>query len=258
MYNYSVRTGYFGEIKAVAFDIDGTLYKELPFNLIVAPYFIFHLNFFLKYNKVRKELRLLQESKPVDSSLSSQDLTLSDGVYRDFRLAQASLLAEKLKCTPEQAQAKIEKIVYSGLKKFYEKLAPYSGAVEFIRRLKENNLSVSILSDFPPEQKGEIWGIKSYCDFLLGSEQTGALKPSSYVFEKLREQLNISADEILYVGNNYKYDICGSKNAGMKAAWIVRKQKKSAEKISRLQSPAPDLIFTKYSDLEDKFFNKNI
>ena len=93
------------QVKAVAFDIDGTLYKELPFNLMVSPYFLLHLNFFLKYNKVRKELR---HNKP-------------EGFYENFNQAQSELLASKLKCTPQQAQDKLNKIVYEGLKKYYRR-----------------------------------------------------------------------------------------------------------------------------------------
>lgn len=229
-----MRTEYFGEIKAVAFDIDGTLYKELPFNLRVAPYFLIHLNFFLPFNKVRKELR---HNKP-------------EGFYDDFNSEQVRLLSEKLKCSPKKAEKKLNKIVYEGLKKYYQKLKPYKGARDFIKRLKETGIKVAILSDFPPEQKGDIWGIKDYCDFLLGSEQTGALKPSPHVFSVLQKTLNIPAEEILYVGNNHKYDIEGSKKAGMKAAWIITPGKKRSGTTSEIA----DVIFTEYSELETKFF----
>lgn len=225
----------FKEIKAVAFDIDGTLYKELPFNLMVTPYFLLHLNFFLKYNKVRKELR---HNKP-------------DGYYEDFNGEQANLLAQKLNCSTEKASQKLNRIVYEGLKKFYSKLKPYKGALDFIRRLKEAGIKVAVLSDFPPEQKGEIWGIKAYCDYLIGSEHTGALKPSPYVFSVLQETLGIPAEQILYVGNNHKYDVEGSKKAGMKSAWIITPSKKCSGATSELA----DIIFTEYSELENAFFN---
>ncbi len=229
-----VQINDFKEIKAVAFDIDGTLYKELPFNILVTPYFLLHLNFFLKYNKVRKELR---HNKP-------------DGFYEDFNKAQSELLAQKLNCSTEKAQQKLNKIVYEGLKKFYAKLKPYKGALDFICHLKEAGIKVAVLSDFPPEQKGEIWGIKPYCDFLIGSEHTGALKPSPYVFSVLQETLGVNANEILYVGNNHKYDVEGSKKAGMKSAWIITPAKKRAGTSSNLA----DIIFTEYSELENIFF----
>lgn len=228
----------FGEIKAVAFDIDGTLYKELPFNIRVTPHFLINLRFFLNYNKVRKELRI---NKP-------------DGFYDDFNKAQADLLAEKLKCSSEKAQAKLNKIVYSGLKKYYQKLKPYKGALDFIMHLKSEGIKVAVLSDFPPEQKGDLWGIKQHCDFLIGSEQTGALKPSPYVFSVLQKTIDIPPEQILYVGNHHKYDIEGSKKAGMKAAWIITPSKKRKGVTSDLA----DFIFTQYSELDKHFFEKNI
>ena len=45
------------EIKAVAFDIDGTLYRTWKFNIRMPFHFFIHCFFFLKYGLVRNELR---------------------------------------------------------------------------------------------------------------------------------------------------------------------------------------------------------
>ena len=42
------------EIKAVAFDIDGTLYPNYRLYIKMAFYFLKNLKFFLHYNKIRK------------------------------------------------------------------------------------------------------------------------------------------------------------------------------------------------------------
>ncbi len=223
-----------GEIKAVAFDIDGTLYRESNLYIRIIPHFLRNLIFFSKYGKARKELREID-------------------FYQDFSKAQADMMAKKLKCTPEQAVQKLDSIVYTGLKKYFPRFNACKGAKELIQRLKSNNIKIAVLSDFPPEQKGNIWGIKEYCDVILGSEEMGALKPSPHVFKTLATKLNTPAEEILYVGNHHLYDVIGPKKAGMKAAWIITPFKNWLGKKSK----EADITFCHYIDLEKFIFDNN-
>ena len=218
----SLTTKNFGEIKAVAYDIDGTLYETWKLNIRLPLHFLTHLYFFSKYNKARKDLRKM-------------------GITSDFKKEQIKYMADALSCSEEQAHSKLEKIVYSGLKSHFVKIKPCKNALESVKAFKNAGLKIALLSDFPPEQKGELWGIKPYCDVILGSEDCGALKPSSIPFEKMAEALGVNPEEILYVGNSYKYDVLGSKNAGMKAAWFTKKKKDKTGKA--------DLVFREYSSL---------
>ncbi len=187
-------------IQAVAFDIDGTLYSSTLFNIIVAPHFISHLRFFLHYNKVRKILH-------------------RTAVLPDFFEYQARLLADELNCSSEKAHDLIQSRVYDGLVPLFKILKPYPHVNETFRRFKENGLKLGILSDFPPEQKGDIWGTGPICDVVMGSEKTGALKPSVYTFGTLAQELGVPAENILYVGNSKRSDVRGAKAAGMQTAW---------------------------------------
>lgn len=232
VYNKFVFSNYFGEIQAVAFDIDGTLYKEINLNIRVFPRIICHPYFFAKYNKARKVLRQKES-------------------YEDFRKAQIELMGQYLHCSAEKAGEKLNKIVYDGLKKYFKKFGPYKGVYELICRLEKAGLKIALLSDFPPEQKGDIWGIKEHCQIILGSEEIGALKPSPFVFTKLAEKLQTSPDKILYVGNHHKYDVLGPKKSGMKAAWIIS----PVEAFFGRKSKIADLTFSKYSQLENKIFD---
>lgn len=232
MYNGSVFTNHFDEIQAVAFDIDGTLYKEINLNIRIFPVVFRHPVFFIKYGKVRKVLR-------------------NKEFYPDLIKEQDILMAKYLHCSEKEARDKLKTIVYDGLKKYYTKFNAYKGALELICRLKQNNVKIALLSDFPPEQKGDVWGIKEHCDIALGSEEIGALKPSSYVFTELAKRLGCDKEKILYVGNNHKYDIVGPKKIGMKAAWIISPLKAFFRKKSKIA----DFTFSKYSQLENKLFD---
>ncbi|HBG35762.1 MAG TPA: HAD family hydrolase, partial [Treponema sp.] len=50
------------EIKAIAFDIDGTLYPNWRLNIRVLPYFLKNIRFFLAFKKVRD---ILHQTAPL-------------------------------------------------------------------------------------------------------------------------------------------------------------------------------------------------
>ena len=189
-------------IKAVAFDIDGTLYPSWRLYIRMGGYFFKNLFFYRKFNKVRGRLH---RTAPLP----------------DFFEYQSILLAEEAGLSVKDAKQKIRDICYDGLMPYLKNVKPFRNMYESILALKNAGLKIAILSDFPPEQKGDIWGVKNLCDVCIGSEESGALKPSIYPFGILAKKLELSPHEILYVGNSIKYDILGAKHAGMKAAYII-------------------------------------
>lgn len=221
-----------GEIKAIAFDIDGTLYRTISLNSRVAFHFIWNLSLFRKFNTVRNEMHDFPEPLP------------------NFMEVQAQKMAQKMGCSNEEAYMTIDKIAYGGLVPYFERIKPYKGVVAFIKNIKEKGLKVGVLSDFPPEQKGELWGLKPYCDVILGTEQIGALKPAAYPFLVLAEQLGVKPEEILYVGNSHRYDIDGAANAGLKSAWLVSPLPGILGKKSR----KANITFWSYKKLYKKLF----
>jgi putative hydrolase of the HAD superfamily len=187
-------------VKAIAFDIDGTLYSDWSLYIRLVPHVTKHFSFFLAYNRVRKKLR---ETAPLP----------------DFFEYQARLLAEDMHIETAEARELIDSVIYKGLKQYFPKIKPLAHSIQAIQSFKAAGYKIAILSDFPPEQKGDVWGVVPLCDVVLGSEEIGALKPSKYVFGMLAKALGVSASEILYVGNNVRADICGACDAGMKTAY---------------------------------------
>lgn len=188
-------------IKAVAFDIDGTLYPQFRLNIRILFHFLRHGNVFYHFQCVRRQLR---RSAPLPNLMRYQ----------------AVLMSERMKCSTEQAAEILDDIAYVGLEKYFNNIKPFKNVEETFASLKAAGYKIAILSDFPPEQKGEMWGLKPYCDKILSAEKIGALKPSKYTFGILAMELGLKPQEIMYVGNHAKYDIAGAKNAGMKTAYL--------------------------------------
>jgi len=57
---------------------------------------------------------------------------------------------------------------------------------------------------------------------IVSSESAGAYKPHIAIFQRLADELALPPEKILYVGDSRVADVQGSKNAGMKAAWVNR------------------------------------
>jgi putative hydrolase of the HAD superfamily len=218
----------FGDIKAVAFDIDGTLYPSFSLYVRIIPYIIRHFRFYLHYNKVR---RIMHRTAPLP----------------DFYEYQARLLAEELGCSSARARAMIKLIAYDGLKPYFERIRPFKYVNETFKALREKGLKIALLSDFPPSQKNEIWGLVPYCDLILGSEEIGALKPSKYPFGIMANALGLEPGQILYVGNSVKFDVRGANNAGMKSAIIAPLLKRIFSKKIK----EADISFSNYRQFQN-------
>ncbi|MCR5698115.1 MAG: HAD family hydrolase [Treponemataceae bacterium] len=216
------------QIEAIAFDIDGTLYPSAAFYFRIAPYFLRHISFFANYNKVRN---VLHRTAPL----------------ADFYGYQARLLEDFMPESKGKSRQMIQDIVYDGLVPYFAKTKPFRGTKEFFEFCKGRGLKIGILSDFPPEQKGDIFGLAPYCDVIMGSEAHGALKPSIYTFGQLSMKLGVPNEKILYVGNSVRADINGAKAAGMKTAYI---QTGFASLFNKRPANA-DISFKSYRKLQD-------
>lgn len=216
-----------GEIEAIAFDIDGTLYAPWKLSVRAVGRYISHCFFFLKYGLVRLEMHRLPPQQ-------------------DFRKTQSEKMALRMKCTPQKAEEELNRIVYHGMEKYFPKIKPFDGVQETFRLFKEKGFKIALLSDLPPEQKGEIWGLKPYCDAILGTESLGALKPDNHSFLKMAEILGVEPSKILYVGNSIKYDIRGARNAGLKCAYI----RSNWNRIFNKTIKEADICFSNYRQLQ--------
>lgn len=228
------------DISAVAFDIDGTLYPAYRFNVRIIPFILKNLNFMTALHKTRKEIRRIQNHN-------------SKAVQNDFFEFQAEIFSRCSGKPREQSDKFLNEEIYLGWKKRFALIKPYTYAKEAAETFKKQGLKIGLLSDFLPEQKNDVWGILPLCDAALGSEETGALKPSVIAFQTLAEKLGTPCSKILYVGNNVKYDVAGANAAGMYSACIKSRAFIFFHKIfkgfRKKKLTEPDIYFSNYRQL---------
>lgn len=212
-------------IKAVGFDLDGTLYPAWQMYAVSADIGIRHPIFLHAFGRVRRALR----------APGALDGIVASGAFRAF---QASLVAERLGADRTATAAAIDKIIYTAIEEKFRHIRPFGGAALCLETLRGSGLKLGLLSDLPPLRKMELLGFRGYFDFVLCSEDFGALKPDPRPFSALAARFGLDPDSILYVGNKRRYDIEGARAAGMKTALI-----------GRGKDPLADFTFLRWEDL---------
>jgi len=189
------------------FDVDGTLYPASSLYMRCVDTFIAHPQIITAFSSVRKRLRILQ---------------MEDGYTpknrEDLHRLQSSLVAERLHIDQPYARELIEKIFYADLPKRFASIRPYPGVRDTIEKIRAQGIRVAALSDLPPEEKIDALGLSGVFERAFCTENSGVLKPHPQAFEGMARALGIGLPELLYVGNNPRYDIDGSKRVGMFAA----------------------------------------
>jgi putative hydrolase of the HAD superfamily len=113
--------------------------------------------------------------------------------------------------------------------KFYnavtEQMTACEGAAETLSTVNERGYKTGLISNTPyPRANHEAdldrYGLKSFLDFRIYSSEVGLRKPHPDIFLAGREAINLAADEIIYVGDSYKWDVVGARQAGMKPVLI--------------------------------------
>ena len=221
------------ELDAVAFDIDGTLYPDSSLYWRLIPFFLANFRFMTAFGRVRKNIRQWQRAHPGQ-------------IHEDFFLWQASLMVDELGTgTPETEKARIHSLLYEGWIPVFERVRPFPHIDECFDALRNDGLKIGILSDFLPSQKGSVWNLASRCDVVLGSEETGALKPSPVPFLSLASALDVPPERILYVGNSVSSDVRGAASVGMKTACVMHPLMRAMGRTV----PGADISFSSYRKL---------
>ena len=208
-------------LKAVLFDVDGTLYPQSFFIRTSLQFFLHHPRLSMAFRNLRRDVRQF-------------------GGVEDLHLAQTSLAAGYMRIPAERAQELLERHIYGTYMDMLSKAKPYPKVEPLLADLKNSGLKLGVITDYPTDGKLSALGFDQYWDVAISADTMGHLKPEPDTFLLASENLKISPEQIIYVGNEYKYDIIGAKRAGMKAAHLAQKP---------VPDSVADLTFSDFDDL---------
>ncbi len=197
-------------LKAVAFDIDGTLYPNRKMYARSIPFGIRNMRLMRVFGRVRKKLRTI---RPID----------------DFYTLQAQLVAEELGTSYEATREKIDRVIYGEWEQVLNSVPIYPGVMQFIHDLRARGVRIGVMSDFPVHTKLRVLKLDGLWDAEVSAEETGYLKPSPEPFRVLSQNLGVDPEQTLYIGNSYHYDVVGAATAGMYTAHLESRTVPPAE-----------------------------
>ena len=188
------------KIKAVLFDLDGTLTNTL-------------------------------ESMTYSVNLTLKEMGLSQITKDQCRMFVGNgarvLIEESLKVSGDPKASRIEE----GMKiygRIFDQnctyhVTPYEGIPEMLKALKDRGIHLAVLSNKPDRQTvkvvKEIFGDNIF-DYAQGQKDGIRRKPAPDGVWYLMEQMQVSKEECLYIGDS-EVDAATGKNAGLKTIGVL-------------------------------------
>lgn len=204
-------------IKAIFFDLDGTLRHSVPSGGDVFTDYVMTLG--LQVNPEARLRAMRWEHLYWASSVDLRDdLLAHSGETENFWIEYSRRRLIALGASPGWALEFAPK-ASKHMGEFYK---PESIVPEDVRRvlpqLKQAGFILAVISnrDKPFGDLLNEHGIGEFFDFSLAAGEVNTFKPEPGVFEHALGRVHLSAQEVIYVGDNYYADVVGSRRAGLK------------------------------------------
>ncbi|MEH7883454.1 HAD family hydrolase [Bacillus sp. JJ1609] len=191
------------EIKAVFFDLDGTL---LDRNASLVK--------FIKdqYERYIKELSLINKQHFINRFL---ELDCRGYVWKDRVYSQ---LLQEMKITSLTWEVLLEDY----LNNFKHACVPFRNVRKVLETLRQMGIKLGLISNGKRQfQRDNLkaLGIADYFNTILISEEVGLRKPDPLIFQMGLDHLSVSAEESIFVGDHPENDIKAARDAGMLGIW---------------------------------------
>lgn len=203
-------------IKAIFFDLDGTLRHSVPSGGEVFTDYVITLG--LPVNEEARLRALRWEHLYWASSEDLRDdLLAHSGETEKFWIEYSRRRLIALGASPQWARESAAKAsMHMG--EFYR---PESIVPDDVRRtlpqLKEAGYLLGVISnrDKPFQDVLQGHGIAEFFDFSLAAGEVNIFKPEPGVFEHALRLVDVAPKEAIYVGDNYYADVVGARRAGL-------------------------------------------
>ena len=118
----------------------------------------------------------------------------------------------------------IDNSMRSELLNLYKVLSPFKEVKDALKKLKQSNYKLAILSNGTPDLLNELVisnQLKDIFDDIFSVEEAGIFKPDSKVYDLPINKYNIEKNEVLFLSAN-TWDVSGAGNYGYNTVWVNR------------------------------------
>lgn len=207
-------------IKAVVFDAYGTLFDVASIDEQLSDHF----------GDKAPEVAALWRRKQLEYTW----LRTLMNRYRNFE----GLTRDALVYACEKLMLTIETSTIDDLMDHYKRLSVYPEVARALQSMSKH-FKLAILSNANLnllEQAVEHNEIHSFLNSIFSADEIGEFKPTPAVYQLPADGLRINKKEILFVSSN-TWDVAGAKAAGMRVAWLKRRND-----VMEQLGNAPDII----------------
>ncbi|HFI0631647.1 TPA: HAD family hydrolase [Streptococcus suis] len=164
--------------------------------------------------------------------LQSLDIEVSADSYKKKMVEYAHKLLDPIRETWDYFTPTESRPLWTN-----EGVSLYPETIEVLEKLSQNyRLGIIANQSSSIREQLKAWGISSYFQLIILSEEVGLSKPDSTIFKLALQKANISADRVVYVGDRYDNDIQPAKSLGMHTVRILTSFGKYASENNQLKS----------------------
>ncbi len=209
------------KIKALTFDLDDTLYNNMPY--IYAAEQALSLYMSETYpTTVSISSEKWQEMR--QSAIKEQPEIVNDmGKLRSTVLTKAFIFAG-------MPSEQIPLAVSDCFDYFYYKRSDFVVDKKIIQVLKSLSSKVPLAAITNGNVNCEAIGIEKYFTLIVHANTQRPMKPHPNMFEYVKAQLELSAHEIMHVGDDLHKDVYGAQMAGFQTAWFAQNREMDLNK----------------------------
>jgi FMN phosphatase YigB (HAD superfamily) len=196
-------------IRLVAFDVDGTLYRQRPLRLRMGRDMLLYTVARLDLNAVT----VVNAYRRIRERLAAEEVGGFDNV----------LIAETAKATftsPEKVKAVVAEWIDARPLR-YLRSCLFSGVPELFTGLRRAGKKIGILSDYPATEKLAAMGLAAH--HVVAATDVGLLKPHARGLQSLIAAAGVTAQETLFIGDRADRDGVAGRRAGVRV--LIRSSK---------------------------------
>ena len=203
-------------IKAIFFDLDGTLRHSVPTGGDVFTDFVRTLGFHITHEDRLRAMRW-EHLYWANSMDLRDDLLAHSGETENFWIEYSRRRLVALGVAPTLAREHAPKVsAHMGAEYKPESIVP-DEVRHVLPQLKQAGYILAVLSnrDKPFLQLLEDHRIGEFFDFCIAAGEVNTYKPDPGLFEHAIQRAGVLAPEAIYVGDNYFADVVGARRAGL-------------------------------------------
>ena len=197
------------DVRLVAFDVDGTLYKQRPLRLRMGRDMLIHA----VVNCDRNAISVVGAYRRIRERLAAEEVVDFDRV----------LVAETAKATsmsPERVKAIASEWIETRPLR-YLKSCIFSGVPQLFAGLQRAGKKIGIFSDYPATEKLAAMGLAAH--HVVAASEVGVLKPHARGLQSLMAAAGAAAQETLFIGDRADRDGVAGQRAGVRI--LIRSSK---------------------------------